>query len=321
MMNYHKVACCLGSMLIAFAFPAYAGYPQLTADAFCDADTGEYKVQYEATTWSPNCETYNQDKNLVNKDVCSNNNVVISYNGGQIANGAFTESNGYLFSGTPDLSFQPGDVVTVMAVAAGDWGPNYLAGGQSASTQVTVEEDPECTTTEQGVGRFTGGGHFNFADLGRITFGLTVHCDLLLSNNIEINWKEGNKSHKFHMTDHIETLVCSDDPEIIQTPPKAPLDTLTGIGTGKFNNQEGYTLKFTFVDGGEPGRDDRVAFKIYETDETDDTGNVILDTDGLTYLEGGNLQAHYDQPHKNKQSQESFFTWKWRLIITENRQA
>ena len=62
----------------------------------------------------------------------------------------------------------------------------------------------------------------------RVTRGLTIHCDFLLSNNLEVNWG----GDKFHMTEHLTTVECSDDPLIIQAPPPAPLDTLVGIGTG-----------------------------------------------------------------------------------------
>jgi len=51
---------------------------------------------------------------------------------------------------------------------------------------------------------------------------------------------------------------------------------------------------FTLVDAGEPGSDDQAALLIYETANP---ANVVLDVP-LQYLDGGNLQAHYDQPHK-----------------------
>jgi len=81
----------------------------------------------------------------------------------------------------------------------------------------------------------------------------------------------------------------------MQEPPDAPLDTLVGVGTGRWNNEYGYTIEFTLIDAGEPGRDDMMAILIYETANP---GNVILDVP-LQYLNNGNLQAHYDQPHKN----------------------
>ena len=124
----------------------------------------------------------------------------------------------------------------------------------------------------------------------RVTRGLTIHCDLLLSNNLEVNWG-GNQ---FHMTEHLTTVACTDDPAIIQAPPPAPLDTLIGVGTGRYNGDDGYTIEFTLVDYGEPGRSDQAALRIYETANP---ANVVLDVP-LQLLAGGNLQAHYDQPHK-----------------------
>jgi len=139
-------------------------------------------------------------------------------------------------------------------------------------------------------GRFTGGGHQLRVGEARVTRGLTIHCDLLLSNNLEVNWG-GNQ---FHMTEHLETVACTDDPLIDQTPPPAPLDTLIGVGTGRYNGDDGYTIEFTLVDYGEPGSSDRAALLIYETANPT---NVVLNVP-LQVLSGGNLQAHYDQPHK-----------------------
>ena len=96
------------------------------------------------------------------------------------------------------------------------------------------------------------------------------------------------------MTEHLTTVECSDDPLIDQTPPPAPLDTLKGVGTGRYNGQDGYTIEFTLVDYGEPGSSDQAALLIYQTSNPT---NVVLNVP-LQLLSGGNLQAHYDQPHK-----------------------
>jgi hypothetical protein len=117
---------------------------------------------------------------------------------------------------------------------------------------------------------------------------MTVHCDILLSNNIEINWP----GSKWHLDKPITSAVCSDDPLIIQKPPTAPLDTFVGTATGRLNGVDGYDLDFTFVDQGEPGKNDQVRFLITATD-----GTVVLDFP-LTTLKNGNIQAHFDQPHK-----------------------
>ena len=143
-----------------------------------------------------------------------------------------------------------------------------------------------------GEGRFTGGG-FQIAGDVRITRGFTIHCDLLLSNNLEINWN-GNK---FHMTEHTTTVRCFDNPAVDQRPPAAPVDTIVGTGTGRYNGVDGYTIEFTLVDAGEPGTADRAALRITGP------GGVVLDVgvwpDGPILLDGGNIQAHFDQPHKH----------------------
>jgi hypothetical protein len=158
--------------------------------------------------------------------------------------------------------------------------------GSGAIDNIRVSSEP----ADLANGRFTGGGHQVRIGEARVTRGLTIHCDLLLSNNLEVNWGGDH----FHMTEHLTTIECSDDPLIDQTPPPAPLDTLKGVGTGRYNGEDGYTIEFTLVDYGEPGRDDRAALLIYETA---DPSNVVLNVP-LQLLTGGNLQAHYDQPHK-----------------------
>ena len=143
-----------------------------------------------------------------------------------------------------------------------------------------------------GIGRFTGGGNLiRLSDGIKITNGLTIHCDRLLSNNLEINWP----GHKFHMTEHLTTVSCTDDPNIDQNPPQAPIDTLVGTGTGKFDGVDGFTVEFTLIDGGEPGDDnDKIRIRIFQTSNP---SNVVLNVP-LQLIEGGNLQAHFDQPHK-----------------------
>ena len=262
--------------LFILPLSVYAHHPEIVAEAICDEVTGEYSIQYTSTAWA-DCSG----------DSCGNSRVDI------LIDNVLVESNLYE---TPDYSFsgnhpapqgaQAGDVLVATALAVSDW-DNGTTGGQSASTNVTIPSE-ECNTN--GTGRFTGGGHQLRVDGVRVTRGLTIHCDLLLSNNLEINW-QGNQ---FHMLEHMETVSCSDDPDIHQAPPNAPLDTLVGFGMGRYNNQEGFSIEFTLVDGGEPGDEDMAALKVYETANP---ANVVLDIP-LQYMDGGNLQAHYDQPHK-----------------------
>jgi hypothetical protein len=259
-----------GTLTIAFqvllAASALAHHPTITANAVC-TDAGTPVINYTSTSWSP----YVGDG--------ENARIDIRLNGVLVKSGAYVFP-GNAFSGT--LPAPGGATATLSAVAVAAWGDGY-AGGQSESTTVTIPTD----CLKQGDGRFTGGGSQIRIDGVRVTRGLTIHCDLLLSNNLEVNWN-GNR---FHMEEHLTTTSCTDDPAITQAPPNAPLDTLSGVGKGRYNNEDGYTIEFTLVDYGEPGGNDRMAIKIYKGT------TVVLDVP-LQVLSGGNLQAHYDQPHK-----------------------
>lgn len=276
-----------GAAILAIAFQislpgsAWAHFTQIEASASCE--DGILLIQYTTTSWSP-AAVAGENPQI---DILFNNVVVDS--------GDYSFATGNSFSGSAlaPLGSGPGDSVTVTALAVATWGDG-VAGGQSASTSVTLPA--ECGQT--GLGRFTGGGHQIRIDGVRVTRGLTIHCDLLLSNNLEVNWG-GNR---FHMTEHLTTVACTDDPNIIQAPPAAPLDTLIGVGTGRYNGVNGFTINFTLVDAGEPGAKndakDQMRILIFETA---DPGNVVLDVP-LQDLSGGNLQAHFDQPHKPKPS-------------------
>ncbi len=254
---------------------AWATHPNIAATPICDAQ-GNLVIQYTSTAWD------------TTSIYAANSEIDILFNGVKVAQGAYTAGNGYSFSGTAPapMGSGPGDTVVVTAFAKGLWAGIY-DGGQSTSISITLPTDG---CIQPGLGRFTGGGSQIRIDYVRVTKGLTIHCDLLLSNNLEVNWN-GNS---FHMTEHLTTVACTDSPDIIQAPPVAPLDTLIGIGTGRYNNMDGYTINFTLIDAGEPGSSDMAKIYIYETANP---AHVVLDLP-LSYLSGGNLQAHYDQPHK-----------------------
>lgn len=67
------------------------------------------------------------------------------------------------------------------------------------------------------------------------------------------------------MTEHLETLACSDDPAIIPAPPPALLDTLVGVGTGRYSGTPGAESTHRTVDQAdltgraEVGADSRMA--------------------------------------------------------------
>jgi len=262
---------------------ASAHHPEIEAAVVCKDDGGP-AISYTATAW----EGFGSDP--TDDPGRGNSQIDISVDGDVADSGAFVAPT-YSFSGTVPLpeGAAVGDVVTVSAVAAVNW-DGGAAPGTSKSTLVTVPE-LDCDPPDvEGEGRFTGGGHQISVDGVRVTRGLTIHCDRVLSNNLEINWNR----NRFHMLEHLTTLACIDDPDIVQASPPAPLDTLIGTGEGRYNGIEGYSIEFTLVDHGEPGRDDQMAIRVYETA---DPANVVLDVP-LQTLSGGNLQAHYDQPHR-----------------------
>jgi hypothetical protein len=255
---------------ILFAGAASAHSLSLSAKAVCVGTTPT--ISFTVTSWSTGADGINPK-------------VTVSFNNVVVFTGAFIEATGNTFSGS--VAAPGGTSVFVSATAAADW-PAGDVGGQSSSTTVTIPE--ACAVAGGGNGRFTGGGRqVDVGDVASITRGLTIHCDLLLSNNLEINWGRGNN---FHMLEHLETVACFDDPTIDQRPPNAPLDTLIGRGTGRYNGVDGYSIEFTLVDAGEPGRSDEMGFVITAPD-----GSVVINVP-VQHLSGGNLQAHFDQPHK-----------------------
>ena len=137
-----------------------------------------------------------------------------------------------------------------------------------------------------GCGRFTGGG-FSVGDV-RVSQGFTLHCDALLSNNFEVNWPEGNN---FHIDKNPTDVVCQliDDPD----PPNAPVNRIDINGTGTLNGAPA-TVTLVLIDNGERAGAplDQVYIAI----------NGVAITGGSVAspvpLDGGNIQAHFDQPHK-----------------------
>jgi hypothetical protein len=134
-------------------------------------------------------------------------------------------------------------------------------------------------------GRFTGGGRNLGVGGLSVTTGLELDCDLTPPNNLEINWGGGDR---FHM-EAFQTVTCLliGNPK----PPTAPINEMIGTGTGRYDGADGYTVSFTLIDNGEPGRKDMLSFLIYETANP---ANVVLDLP-LQSLTKGNLQAHLDQ--------------------------
>ena len=177
--------------------------------------------------------------------------------------------------------------VAVVAASCSDsapTSPRATALGLASQEVCDPKVEKECLA----LGRMTGGGPSITVSGVKVTKGLTLHCDITLSNNLEINW-DGNK---WHLDKPIETAECIDDPSIAPEPPPAPFDTFIGTATGRLNGVDGSRCEFTFVDAGEPGgKNDRAGIRIWDAN-----GVLVLDLP-LSPTDGGNLQAHYDQPH------------------------
>lgn len=135
-----------------------------------------------------------------------------------------------------------------------------------------------CSTT----GRMTGGGSVFTANGTRVTHGFQLRCNTTDDpQSLEINWGKGNKFHLESLT----SAFCTDDPIIDQGNPKATFDTYIGSGVGRFNGIHDYTAEWTFVDAGEPGKNDLAKIVI-----KDPSNVVILTAEGK--IDKGNQQAH-----------------------------
>lgn len=130
--------------------------------------------------------------------------------------------------------------------------------------------------------RMTGGGRFSDGAT-TATHGFTLRCDKVATpQRLQVNWGNGNKFHLESLT----SAACSDDPNVNPGAPEAGFDTYVGAGSGRYNGAAGATARWTFVDAGEPGRNDRASIEI-----KDANGAVVLIIQNSTLLRG-NHQAH-----------------------------
>jgi hypothetical protein len=136
-------------------------------------------------------------------------------------------------------------------------------------------------------GRMTGGGTANTPGGFPVKVAFTVHCDITLSNNIEINWPD----NKWHIDKPISSALCTKPG--VPNPPNAGINRFEGTAVGALNGVDGYSLFFVFIDNGEPGDADQVQLRI-----TAPGGGVVLNVALQLIDKGGNFQAHFDQPHK-----------------------
>ena len=186
-----------------------------------------------------------------------------------------------------------------------------------AALSVPSETLPVLARITGGGWRVTGSGD----EAVRSSNGLTLHCDITLSNNLQINWDKGKK---WHINKVVDAAFCEDDPAFTPEPPRSPADTYIGLDVGKLNNVDGSVACFILEDHGEvagdPDGPDQALIRIWDVGfdpgitEADlgmpgfdclaSTSDPATDPDTVLFVPlsdvNGNLQFHFDQPHKSK---------------------
>lgn len=157
-------------------------------------------------------------------------------------------------------------------------------------------------------GRFTGGGVWTqVPSYGKVTLGFTLHCDNLLTNNLQITWLK----QKWHIVKNsLDPVTCTKPGNPV--PPVAPVNRIVATAEGRYFDGkkwiDGVYTDFILVDNGEPSaksknsggtNKDQIALRIYKGGTT----YLVVGSTGtptLVDIRGGNIQAHYDQPHGQK---------------------
>jgi len=209
----------------------------------------------------------------------------------------------------PDCFFQVDFVGGKVIDHFGPAGSNITYARQMRLISTVLGGVHQCEEEDHEMGRMTGGGSI-FLKAGsvggptgtRVTHGFELHCAQPpqdVNNRLEVNWNQS----QFHLLT-LTSVECFDT-ALVQAPPKsAPIDTLVGVGEGRFSGTfNGKTYKdvrakiqFTFTDAGEPGTSDTANYKVIVLDANMD-GNAndpvtVLDTKGAVKLTNGNHQAH-----------------------------
>jgi len=258
------VALCVQAY---FASSAEAHYLTVTASASCVK--GVPIISYTAVSWNPGGVGG------------SNTEIDILFDGVKVDSQPFVAPKDQ-FSGQMQAP-SAATLVTVEGVATGTWDDNFQ-NGQTNSVDVPIPAD-----CNPGIGRFTGGGKQVIVGVVTLTKGFEVDCDLHEpSNNLEVNWQDASGSHHFHM-ETFDSALCTLNGNPV--PPKSPVNTIVASGTGRFDGAPGFTIQFTLIDNGEPGKNDQAGFMIFETANP---SNVVLAFPLMT-VTTGNIQAHVDQ--------------------------
>lgn len=254
--------------------PAFAHHIVVSATVACT--NGAPVISYTATSWDVNSSS--------GPGAGENPAINVTFNGVTVDTEPFIDPLDS-FSGTRPAPLNT-VTVDVSANTTSLWGDGFDPAGDAPTNVVTLTIPTDCAPGE---GRFTGGGKQVAVGVVTVTKGFEVDCDLHQpSNNLEINWSDAGGTHQFHMT-AFTAAVCTKPG--IPNPPPAPVNRIDGTGTGRFDNTYGYTVMFTLIDNGEPGKNDEAGFLVFETAHP---ANVVLNVP-LAFITGGNVQAHVDQ--------------------------
>jgi hypothetical protein len=167
-------------------------------------------------------------------------------------------------------------------IADGTGGQMFdLAAFENDPSVVLAAVTAACVAAVDSTARMTGGGRFADENGARISHGFELHCNKdSLPNNLQVNWA-GNR---FHL-EELEAARCTDNENYDEGKPIAGIDTFQGSGKGRLNGVSGATVKFTFTDQGEPGKNaDTVTIVI-----NDGSSDVLSATGAINQ---GNHQAH-----------------------------
>jgi hypothetical protein len=282
--------------------------------ALTDAERGLGLCFHAGGTQATGC-TFPTDGDEVGDG--GNGTLLLNFNGvlpaGSTANeislGSLQTGEGYRYSVSTDGGVTFGAATDVVPNSVGDITTVTLGGGsgiptanlvikfeKSVNSTCTPTCDDDYTvrtvttefTTNPLQGRMTGGGVKATDDDGDpVTFGVEIHCDITLSNNIEINWP----GHKWHLTKPILTSDCENQ-DNDAPPPASPIDTFRGTAVGELDGVGGSTIAWDFEDHGEPGTNDKVELTVHAPGS-----NTVVMHITLQNISIGNWQMHYDQPH------------------------
>jgi hypothetical protein len=152
-------------------------------------------------------------------------------------------------------------------------------GGLVSNVNDFAESFDSSLTTPEPVGQeptgtMVGKGRLVDADDGPVDYALKVNCDDALSagHPFQVRWRG-----KLFVLGSDRQVECEDDPAIAYDPATADFDTQEGTGTGSYNNQPGWTIRWKATDEGEGAGDVNDSMRIVIENPA---GETVIDVFG-----------------------------------------